>query len=105
MKPQWPRLTMLGRSVTLITGLILFNAGCWVAAAFLFRGHAGGDANGIMGLAMLAWVGISSIIVSDSYLSCIFSVFLTANLFRWQTIGLRHGEGRSKYIHYTGNLT
>jgi hypothetical protein len=96
---------MLGRSVTLITGLILFNAGCWVAAAFLFRDHVGGDANGIMGLAMLAWVGTLSTIVSESRSFCIFSVFLTANLFRWQTIGLRHGEGRSKSIYYTGNLT
>lgn len=55
MKVYWPRLTMLGRSFILVMALVLFNAGCWVAAAFLFRRHTSGD---IMGLAMLAWVGI-----------------------------------------------
>lgn len=60
MKLYWPRLTMLGRSFILVTGLLLFNAGCWVVAVFLFRRHTGGDGNEIMGLAMLAWVGLLS---------------------------------------------
>ncbi|TYJ57178.1 hypothetical protein B9479_002093 [Cryptococcus floricola] len=47
-QPRW-RLTLLGRAVALISGELLFNAACWVAAGICFKG------SGVLGLALLAW--------------------------------------------------
>ncbi|WWD01555.1 hypothetical protein V866_008500 [Kwoniella sp. B9012] len=57
-RPQWanhpdgsPRkLTLLGRSILLVSGELLANAICWIAAGICFR-----DADGLLGLALLAW--------------------------------------------------
>lgn len=63
---RWPRLTILGRSLLLITVLILFNVGCWVAAALLFKPHATGDSSGLMGLALLSWtIGLRHALDAD----------------------------------------
>ncbi|WVQ71527.1 hypothetical protein IAR50_001066 [Cryptococcus sp. DSM 104548] len=47
-QPRW-RLTLLGRAVALVSGELLFNAACWVAAGICFK------ADGVLGLALLAW--------------------------------------------------
>ncbi|ODO11563.1 hypothetical protein I350_00344 [Cryptococcus amylolentus CBS 6273] len=47
-QPRW-RLTLLGRAVALMSGELLFNAACWVAAGICFKG------SGVLGLALLAW--------------------------------------------------
>ncbi|WWD15794.1 hypothetical protein CI109_100218 [Kwoniella shandongensis] len=44
------RLTLLGRAIALVTGELLANAACWIAAAVCLR-----QADGLMGLALLAW--------------------------------------------------
>ncbi|WVQ70236.1 uncharacterized protein L199_008462 [Kwoniella botswanensis] len=57
-RPRWakhsdgsPRkLTLLGRSILLVSGELLANAICWIAAGICFR-----DADGLLGLALLAW--------------------------------------------------
>ncbi|WVW83261.1 hypothetical protein I302_105280 [Kwoniella bestiolae CBS 10118] len=57
-RPKWakhpdgsPRkLTLLGRSILLVGGELLANAICWIAAGICFR-----DADGLLGLALLAW--------------------------------------------------
>ncbi|OCF72005.1 high-affinity nickel-transporter [Kwoniella mangroviensis CBS 8886] len=57
-RPKWakhsdgtPRkLTLLGRSILLVSGELLANAICWIAAGICFR-----DADGLLGLALLAW--------------------------------------------------
>jgi hypothetical protein len=48
------RLTLLGRATALIAGELVFNAACWVAAALTL-----GQADGLIGLALLAWVSVS----------------------------------------------
>lgn len=59
-------MTILGRSLLLITVLILFNVGCWVAAALLFKPHATGDSSGLMGLALLSWtIGLRHALDAD----------------------------------------
>lgn len=45
------RPTLIGRAVLLVTGLVLANAACWVAAGICLSG-----ADGLLGIAMLAWV-------------------------------------------------
>jgi hypothetical protein len=54
--PRWPllrgrRLTLFGRAIALIGIELLANAACWVAAALSL-----GQADGLLGLALLAWV-------------------------------------------------
>ncbi|WVR05065.1 hypothetical protein IAU60_002077 [Kwoniella sp. DSM 27419] len=44
------RLTLLGRAIALIGAELLANAACWIAAALCFR-----QADGLLGLALLAW--------------------------------------------------
>ncbi|WWC88236.1 uncharacterized protein L201_003142 [Kwoniella dendrophila CBS 6074] len=56
--PRWTRhadgsprrLTLLGRAILLIGGELLANAICWIAAGICFS-----DADGLLGLALLAW--------------------------------------------------
>ncbi|KIM33656.1 hypothetical protein M408DRAFT_326314 [Serendipita vermifera MAFF 305830] len=61
-----PRLTILGRSIILISVLVLFNVACWVAAALSFKPHDSGESSGIMGLAMLAWtIGLRHALDAD----------------------------------------
>ncbi|WWC69592.1 uncharacterized protein I206_103535 [Kwoniella pini CBS 10737] len=56
--PKWAKhpdgspkkLTLLGRATLLILGELLANAICWIAAGICFR-----DADGLLGLALLAW--------------------------------------------------
>jgi hypothetical protein len=50
------QLTLLGRSVLLIGCEIFANIACWIVAILLFRPHTGGDAGGLLSLAMLSWV-------------------------------------------------
>lgn len=45
------KLTLLGRAIALVAGELLFNAVCWIAAGICF-----GKTDGILGLALLAWV-------------------------------------------------
>ena len=47
-----PKLTLLGRCVLLIVAELLANAICWTAAGLAF-----GQRDGLIGLALLAWVG------------------------------------------------
>jgi hypothetical protein len=50
----WSRdrtLTLFGRAILLVSGEVLANAVCWVAAALTL-----GQADGLLGLALLAWV-------------------------------------------------
>jgi hypothetical protein len=49
------RLTLLGRAAALISGELFANAIVWTAAGLAFR-----QADGILGLALLAWVRDSS---------------------------------------------
>jgi len=72
-----PRLTLLGRAVVLIGGELLFNAICWIAAGITLR-----ESDGLLGLALLAWVRYNA--------AGVFIVHLKANV--KQTIGLRHGK-------------
>lgn len=44
-------LTLFGRATVLVVGEILVNAVCWIAAALTL-----GQADGLIGLALLAWV-------------------------------------------------
>lgn len=44
------RLTLVGRAAALVAFELLFNAACWVAAGLCF-----GQADGLLGLALLAW--------------------------------------------------
>jgi high-affinity nickel-transport protein len=44
-------LTLFGQAILLISGEILANAVCWIAAALTL-----GQADGLLGLALLAWV-------------------------------------------------
>lgn len=70
-----PRPTLLGRAVALIGGELLFNAAMWVAAGIAF-----GQRDGLLGIALLAWVsraGASAIMDCSSQHA--------------QTLGLRHG--------------
>lgn len=46
-----PRFTLLGRAILLIGGCLLSNAVVWIAAGICY-----GQANGLLGLALLAWV-------------------------------------------------
>lgn len=48
---QIPRLTILGRTVLLITAEILANIACWAATGIVFSKHPA-----LLGLALLAWV-------------------------------------------------
>lgn len=50
------QLTLLGRSLLLIGLEIVANIVCWIVAIILFRPHTGGDAGGLLSLAMLSWV-------------------------------------------------
>ena len=50
------RLTLLGRSLLLISGELLANAVCWVVAGILFGRHA--ETRGLLSLALLAWVRV-----------------------------------------------
>ena len=76
VKPKSPhRLTLFGRAVLLVAGEIAFNAICWIAAGLTL-----GQADGLIGLALLAWV---------SYLFVTLESAKADNPF--QTIGLRHG--------------
>lgn len=43
--------TLLGRAILLISAELLANAVCWIAAALALR-----QADGLLGLAFLAWV-------------------------------------------------
>lgn len=45
------RPTIVGRAVLLVTGLLIANAACWAAAGICLSG-----ADGLLGIAMLAWV-------------------------------------------------
>lgn len=63
------KFTLLGRAILLVTGELLANAICWIAAALALR-----QADGLLGLALLAWVGTAC-----------------ARSLTWQTLGLRHG--------------
>jgi hypothetical protein len=45
-------LTLFGRSVALISGEVLANAVIWIAAGICFAR----EADGLLGLALLAWV-------------------------------------------------
>jgi hypothetical protein len=56
-----PRLTLLGRAIVLISGELVFNAVCWVIAALVLN-----QADGLLGLALLAWV---CLLCSDSLAS------------------------------------
>ncbi len=47
------KLTLLGRATALITGELVANATVWVAAGIAFS-----QADGVMGLALLAWVSV-----------------------------------------------
>lgn len=47
---RW-RPTILGRAIVLVLGLLLANAAIWVAAGICFS-----QADGLLGIAMLAWV-------------------------------------------------
>jgi hypothetical protein len=53
--PRWGQLsrkpTLLGRAIILISGEVLANVVCWIAAALALR-----QADGLLGLALLAWV-------------------------------------------------
>ncbi|WWC61267.1 uncharacterized protein I303_103848 [Kwoniella dejecticola CBS 10117] len=44
------RFTLLGRAILLIAGELLANAVCWIAAGICFK-----EADGLLGLALLAW--------------------------------------------------
>lgn len=44
------RPTLVGRALLLVAGLVLANAAVWVAAGIAYRG-----ADGLLGIAMLAW--------------------------------------------------
>lgn len=44
------RPTLVGRAVLLVSGLVLANTACWVAAGICLSG-----ADGLLGIAMLAW--------------------------------------------------
>ncbi|WVQ78188.1 hypothetical protein IAT38_000271 [Cryptococcus sp. DSM 104549] len=48
-QPRW-KLTLMGRAIALISGELLANAAVWVAAGICFR-----QADGVLGLAVLAW--------------------------------------------------
>lgn len=48
------RLTLLGRAIALISGELVANAVVWVAAGLAYR-----QADGVLGLALLAWVSQS----------------------------------------------
>ncbi len=50
------QLTLLGRSLLLIGCEIFANIACWIVAILLFLPHTGGDAGGLLSLAMLSWV-------------------------------------------------
>jgi high-affinity nickel-transport protein len=54
------RLTLLGRNTALIAGELVFNAACWIAAALTL-----GQADGLIGLALLAWVSNSKYAQED----------------------------------------
>ena len=45
------KLTLLGRAIALLSGEVLANAAVWVAAGIAYT-----QADGVMGLALLAWV-------------------------------------------------
>ena len=45
------RLTLLGRSIALLSGEVVANAVVWIAAGLAYR-----QADGVLGLALLAWV-------------------------------------------------
>lgn len=74
------QLTLLGRSILLIGCEIFANIACWIVAILLFRPHTGGDAGGLLSLAMLSWVRKSGTF------TCVSN-----QMFLPQTIGLRHG--------------
>jgi high-affinity nickel-transport protein len=59
------RLTLLGRATALIAGELAFNAACWVAAALTL-----GQADGLIGLALLAWVSTSGYAQQDRMVVC-----------------------------------
>jgi high-affinity nickel-transport protein len=46
------KLTLLGRAIALVSGELLANAAVWAAAGIAYS-----QAGGVMGLALLAWVG------------------------------------------------
>ncbi|KAH9889835.1 NicO-domain-containing protein [Cubamyces lactineus] len=59
-----PRLTILGRSVLLLTAELLANAVCWVVCAILFGRHA--ETRPILSLALLAWtIGLRHALDAD----------------------------------------
>lgn len=49
------KLTLLGRAIALVSGELLANAAVWIAAGIAYT-----KTDGIMGLALLAWVRISA---------------------------------------------
>ncbi|KAI0662057.1 NicO-domain-containing protein [Cubamyces menziesii] len=59
-----PRLTILGRSVLLLSAELLANAVCWVVCAILFGRHA--ETRPILSLALLAWtIGLRHALDAD----------------------------------------
>ena len=60
------QLTLLGRSLLLIGLEIFANIVCWIVAIVLFRPYTGGDAGGLLSLAMLSWVCQNGTIANDS---------------------------------------
>jgi hypothetical protein len=59
------RLTLFGRSLLLVTSLILANAACWIVAGILFGRNP--NTRPVLSLALLAWVRLSCAIVIASY--------------------------------------
>ena len=51
---RFPRLTLFGRSVLLLTAELLANAICWVVSAVLFGRKP--ETRPVLSLALLAWV-------------------------------------------------
>lgn len=54
---RW-RLTLLGRSLLLLTSELIANALCWLAAGLLFARHA--ETRSLLSLSLLAWVCVSN---------------------------------------------
>lgn len=79
---QGRKLTLFGRALALVSGEVLANAVCWIAAALIFR-----QGDGLLGLALLAWV-------SRAISQPVGKTALVRGGSCDQTIGLRHGEFR-----------
>ena len=70
VRKPFPRLTLFGRSLVLLTSELLANAICWVVCAILFGRNQ--NTRSILSLALLAWVRrlLRAIFVRTSHEKC-----------------------------------